>query len=48
MAMKATAPAVTIGEAARVMKSRMVKRLPVVDSGGRLRGIISRAYVLSV
>lgn len=49
-----TAPAVTIGEnapvteAARVMKSRKVKRLPVVDSGGRLRGIISRADVLSV
>jgi CBS domain-containing protein len=49
-----TAPAVTIGpgapvaEAARVMQSRRVKRLPVVDDDGRLRGIISRADVLSV
>jgi CBS-domain-containing membrane protein len=49
-----TAPAVTIGEdapvaeAARVMKSRKVKRLPVVDSDQRLHGIISRADVLSV
>lgn len=47
-------PAVTIGEdapvadAARLMKSHKVKRLPVVDSSGRLRGIISRADVLSV
>jgi CBS domain-containing protein len=49
-----TTPAVTIGEdapvaeAARVMKSRKVKRLPVVDGNRRLRGIISRADVLSV
>jgi CBS domain-containing protein len=49
-----TAPAVTIGadapvaEAARLMKSRKVKRLPVVDDNRRLRGIISRADVLSV
>ena len=49
-----TTPAVTIREdalvadAARVMKSRKVKRLPVVDDNGRLRGIISRADVLSV
>lgn len=49
-----TAPAVTIredalvAEAARVMKSRKVKRLPVVDDNGRLRGIISRADVLSI
>lgn len=49
-----TAPAVTIGEdapvaeAARVMKSHKVKRLPVVDDNGRLHGIISRADVLSV
>ena len=47
-------PAVTIGEdapvadAARLMKSHKVKRLPVVDSSDRLRGIISRADVLSV
>ena len=47
-------PAVTIGEdppvaeAARLMQSRRVKRLPVVDRDGRLRGIVSRADVLSV
>jgi CBS domain-containing protein len=49
-----TRPAITIGqdapvaEAARLMQSRRVKRLPVVDDHGRLRGIISRADVLSV
>jgi CBS-domain-containing membrane protein len=49
-----TAPVVTIGEdapvaeAARLMQSRRVKQLPVVDSDGRLRGIVSRADVLSV
>ena len=49
-----TKPAVTIGqdapiaEAARRMQSHRVKRLPVVDENGRLRGIISRADVLSV
>jgi CBS domain-containing protein len=49
-----TKPAVTISEdapvaeAARLMQSRRVKRLPVVDDYGRLRGIVSRADVLSV
>jgi len=49
-----TRPAVTVtaGEpvtsAARLMYSCKVKRLPVVDSGGRLVGIVSRADVLSV
>jgi CBS domain-containing protein len=49
-----TRPAVTISEdapvaeAARLMQSRRVKRLPVVDDTGRLRGIVSRADVLSV
>jgi len=49
-----TKPAVTIredapaAEAARVMQSRRVKQLPVVDDDGRLRGIVSRADVLSV
>jgi CBS domain-containing protein len=49
-----TRPAVTIGqdaqvaEAARLMQSRRVKRLPVVDDNGILRGIVSRADVLSV
>jgi CBS-domain-containing membrane protein len=49
-----TKPAVTISEdspvteAAQLMQSRRVKRLPVVDEYGRLRGIVSRADVLSV
>jgi CBS domain-containing protein len=49
-----TRPPVTIGpyetvqHAARLMYSRRVKRLPVVDSDGRLIGIVSRADVLSV
>jgi CBS-domain-containing membrane protein len=49
-----TSPPVTIGpkdfvsHAARVMYSRRVKRLPVVDDDGHLVGIISRADVLSV
>jgi CBS domain-containing protein len=49
-----TRPAVTIsqdatvGQAARLMQSRRVKRLPVVDHDGRLRGIVSRADLLSV
>ncbi len=49
-----TKPPVTIGpnefvsHAARLMYSRKVKRLPVVDDDGRLIGIISRADVLSV
>ena len=49
-----TAPAVTVGpkdfvsQAARLMYSRRVKRLPVVDDDGRLAGIVSRADVLSV
>lgn len=49
-----TTPPVTVGprdfvaDAARLMYARRVKRLPVVDSDGRLIGIISRADVLSV
>ncbi len=49
-----THPAVTVGpddsaeHAARLMYSLQVKRLPVVDSGGCLVGIVSRADVLSV
>ncbi|HTZ26608.1 MAG TPA: CBS domain-containing protein [Streptosporangiaceae bacterium] len=49
-----TKPAVTIhedapaAEAARLMQSHRVKRLPVVDENGRLRGIITRTDVLSV
>ncbi len=47
-------PAVTIGpdaslvEAAKLMYTRRVKRLPVVDHTGRLVGIVSRLDVLSV
>ena len=49
-----THPAVTIGPddlvqtAARVMHSRRLQRLPVVDRDGRLEGIVSRSDVLSV
>ena len=49
-----TTPAVTIGpdapvtEAARLMYSRRVKRLPVTSEDGTLIGIVSRADVLSV
>lgn len=49
-----TSPAVTIGpddtveHAARLMYDRKVKRLPVVDQGGRLVGIISRTDILAV
>ena len=47
-------PAITIGpdasvaEAARLMYTRRVKRLPVVEDDGRLVGIVSRVDVLSV
>ena len=49
-----TRPAVTIGpdatvvEAARMMRARRVKRLPVTDEAGHLIGIVSRIDVLSV
>jgi CBS domain-containing protein len=49
-----SAPPVTIGadasvaDAAKLMYERGVKRLPVVDSSGRLAGIVSRIDVLSV
>lgn len=38
----------TVANAARLMHDERVKRLPVVDSSGRLAGIISRIDVLSV
>ena len=38
----------TVEHAARLMYVRRVKRLPVIDSGGRLAGIVSRADVLAV
>jgi CBS domain-containing protein len=37
-----------LAEAATLMYERGVKRLPVVDSAGRLAGIVSRIDVLSV
>jgi CBS domain-containing protein len=49
-----TAPAITIHPdatlpaAARVMNSHHLKRLPVVDPGGQLIGIVSRCDLLSV
>lgn len=49
-----TAPVVTVspeaslGEAARRMHERRVKRLPVVDAEGRVVGIVSRADLLKV
>lgn len=49
-----TAPAVcvhadsTLAQAARIMARRHVKRLPVTDSEGRLRGIVSRSDLLQV
>jgi CBS domain-containing protein len=49
-----SSPAVTVhadaplAEAARIMARRRVKRLPVVDSGGILEGIISRGDLLKV
>jgi CBS domain-containing protein len=49
-----TRPAITVGpgtsvnEAARIMYSRNVKRLPVIDGGGRLVGIVSRVDLLGV
>jgi CBS domain-containing protein len=49
-----TAPAVTVGPeelvtaAARRMHDRRVKRLPVVDHGGALVGIVTRADLLKV
>jgi len=40
-------PEATIGEAARVMANKRVKRLPVIDDDGALIGIISRADVVN-
>jgi CBS domain-containing protein len=41
-------PEATVAEAARRMHRAGVKRLPVVDQGGRLVGIVSRADLLRV
>lgn len=37
-----------LGEAARLMHRRRVKRLPVVDEGGRLVGVLARSDLLTV
>jgi CBS domain-containing protein len=42
------APEATVAEAAQVMHGRRVKRLPVVDSAGRLAGIVSRVDLLGI
>jgi CBS-domain-containing membrane protein len=42
------APGAQVSDAARLMQSREVKRLPVVDGNGRLVGIVTRSDVLSV
>jgi CBS domain-containing protein len=41
-------PEVPIGEAARVMHDKAVKRLPVVDEDGRVVGIVTRSDLLRV
>ncbi len=41
-------PEATLAQAARAMARRQVKRLPVADSEGRLRGVISRSDLLKV
>jgi CBS domain-containing protein len=41
-------PDASVAEAAKLMYTRRVKRLPVVDETGRLAGIVSRVDVLSV
>jgi CBS-domain-containing membrane protein len=49
-----TTPAVTVGpdatlrEVARLVHERKVKRLPVIDEGGKVIGIVSRADLLKV
>lgn len=49
-----TSPALTVGsgetlaQAARTMARARVKRLPVVDAGGVLEGVVSRADLLKV
>ena len=42
------APDATIGDAARMMHERHVKRLPVVDDVGHVLGIVSRSDLLKV
>ena len=48
IAVVSIAPEATVAEAARRMHTAGVKRLPVLDEGGRLVGILSRADLLKV
>jgi len=48
IAVVSIAPDATVAEAARRMHTAGVKRLPVLDEGGRLVGILSRADLLKV
>ncbi|MCT7353873.1 CBS domain-containing protein [Streptomyces sp. 15-116A] len=41
-------PGATLAQAARIMAVRRVKRLPVIDDEGMLRGIVSRSDLLKV
>ncbi|MFB7462297.1 CBS domain-containing protein [Streptomyces sp. NPDC056224] len=41
-------PGTTLPQAARLMAERRIKRLPVVDADGILKGIVSRADLLKV
>ncbi|WP_330300653.1 CBS domain-containing protein [Streptomyces sp. NBC_00503] len=41
-------PEATLPQAARLMAERRIKRLPVVDADGTLKGIVSRADLLKV
>jgi CBS domain-containing protein len=41
-------PDVTLGQAARIMAVKRVKRLPVIDDEGRLVGVVSRGDLLKV
>ncbi|MGW6012068.1 CBS domain-containing protein [Streptomyces sp. NPDC055210] len=43
-----TPPGATLAQAARTMARARVKRLPVVDESGTLRGVVSRADLLKV
>jgi CBS domain-containing protein len=48
VAVVSTSPDATVAEAARGMHAAGVKRLPVIDKGGRLVGIVSRGDLLKV
>jgi CBS domain-containing protein len=41
-------PAATVAAAARIMHAKRIRRLPVVTSGGKLVGIVSRSDLLGV